>query len=805
MNIGKSTFLLASALGSGISTPTWAQADPASSMPLATSSAPTQSTPAADTPTKTSVTSGSAAVPSPIGDTGSVPGVGDIIVTAQKRSESIMKVGAPIVALTDAALQEKNIRTPLDIATSVPGLNYSPSNTGTTVYTLRGVGFTDGTLSAYPDVTVYLDQVPLPFPVLAQLANFDLSRAEVLVGPQGTLFGANATGGAINYVAATPTSTLQGGATVDYSRFNNVLVDGFISGPISSNLDFRLAGRVNTGDDWQYSYTRKDTTGHTSTWALRALLDWHPTDRLTLNLDVNGWRDKTDPQQPQFYRLNIQNPGLAPDYEINYPPAPHNPRAASFDPDLPLYNDTYLIQTSLHARYELTDTISLTSLSSYIHAKRDAFQQDGGADFEQSQYGSFGTFNDIYQELRLDNGTSGRLRWTLGGNFAQDNVNEGINARFSQSSVFFATGLTGDRVTLKQDTNNYAGFAAADFDVLPNVTLKGGLRYTQTNRKGVGCVADIGDGSLDGFFDALQRLFSGRTDLPPLQQGDCVSINPATGLSGTYRNKLDQHNLSYRAGIDWKPSNAILLYANISKGYKAGGFPSLGASTWTQFQPVKQESVLDYEGGIKARLFGNKVQLTADGFYYDYRNKQLKSKLIDPVFGALDGLVNIPKSSVRGGEFSVSTAPLSGVTPTLSVTYLDATVDKFTGVNAGGLPPTDYSGTASPFVSKWSVNAGIGYRRPLFEGWSGFANADLTYRSHTNALVGDPAAYNIPSYALLDLRAGIESDDKRWKFMVYGKNVTDKYYITNVGLAYDYIVRFTGYPATYGVSISRKF
>ncbi|AJR26328.1 hypothetical protein TZ53_11130 [Sphingobium sp. YBL2] len=730
---------------------------------------------------------------------------GDIIVTAQKREQSINKVGAPIVALSADALKDKGVKSAADLAAAVPGLNYSPSNTGTTVYTLRGVGFTDGTLSAYPDVTVYLDQIPLPFPILASLTNFDLERAEVLVGPQGTLFGANATGGAINYIAAKPTSTFQAGMSLDFGRFNTLVADAYVSGPLSDTVKVRLAGRASTGDDWQYSYTRNDTTGATSTWALRGLLDWQPTERLTINLNVNGWRDKSDPQQPQFYQLNIQNPGLAPDYELNYPPAPHTPRAASFSPNLPLYNDTHLIQASMRAQYELTDSLTLTSLSSYLHAKRDAFQQNGGADFEQSMYGSFGTFNSYFQELRLDNGARGHVRWTVGLNYAQDDANEGIDARFSQSSVFFATGLRGDLVTLRQDTKNYAAFGAAEIDILPTLTLKGGLRYTETTRDGDGCVSDRGNDGLAAFFDILQGLFSGQSNLPPLQVGDCVSINPATGLSGRYLDRLKEDNLAYRVGIDWRASDQILFYANMSKGYKAGGFPSLGASTWTQFQPVRQESVIDYEAGIKARLLDNKVTLTANGFYYDYKNKQLKSKLIDPVFGALDGLVNIPKSTVKGAELAVSTAPLSGFTPTLAVTYLDAKIDTFTGVNAGGLPPTDYADTKMPFVSKWSINAGLGYEWPISDNWHGILGGDVAYRSGTNALVGNPAAYAIPGYTTLDLRAGVETNDGEWKIMLYGKNVTNKYYITNVALAYDYIVRFTGAPATYGIMASHKF
>src|SRR3546814_20833585 len=115
--------------------------------------------------------------------------------------------------------------------------------------------------SSYPDVSVYLDQVPLPFPTLTSLTAFDLDRLEVLKGPQGTLFGQNSTGGAINYIAAKPTSDLSAGGSLSYGRFDTVELEGFLSGPLTNTLRVRLAGRVARGDEWQKSHTRDDRLG----------------------------------------------------------------------------------------------------------------------------------------------------------------------------------------------------------------------------------------------------------------------------------------------------------------------------------------------------------------------------------------------------------------------------------------------------------------------------------------------------------------------------------------------------------------
>jgi outer membrane receptor protein involved in Fe transport len=150
-------------------------------------------------------------------------------------------------------LADQRINGVADLAKIVPGLDVTPSPDGPPVYTLRGVGFFESSVAAYPDVATYIDQAPLALPVFSVLTAFDLERIEVLKGPQGTLFGNNATGGAINFVAAKPTSTLDAGFDLGYGRFNTVQTDGFISGPLTDTLKARLSVKTTRGDDWQLS------------------------------------------------------------------------------------------------------------------------------------------------------------------------------------------------------------------------------------------------------------------------------------------------------------------------------------------------------------------------------------------------------------------------------------------------------------------------------------------------------------------------------------------------------------------------
>src|SRR5690606_22448688 len=155
----------------------------------------------------------------------------EVVVTATKREQGLQDVGLTVSAISGDMLEQKRINNVADLAQIVPGLNFSQSPESKPVYTLRGVGFYESTLAAYPDVATYIDQVSLPLPILSSLTAFDLERVEVLKGPQGTLFGNNATGGAINFVPAKPTEYFDAGVSLSYGRFDAVDVGGFVSGP----------------------------------------------------------------------------------------------------------------------------------------------------------------------------------------------------------------------------------------------------------------------------------------------------------------------------------------------------------------------------------------------------------------------------------------------------------------------------------------------------------------------------------------------------------------------------------------------
>jgi outer membrane receptor protein involved in Fe transport len=748
----------------------------------------------------------------------------EIVVTAQKREQNLNDVGLSVVALSGDTLKTRGVSSLADVANTVPSLSYTNSANNTPVYTLRGVGFYDTSLSSYPTVSIYLDEVPLPFPALTRHSAFDLQRVEVLKGPQGTLFGQNATGGAINYVAAKPTNEFAAGLLLGYGRFDMIQAEGYVSGPLGENVRARLSGRIEHGGDWQKSNSRPgDSVGKTRNYMGRVILEADPTETLKLSLNINGWKDKSDTQAPQKIGYESQS-GVPIPPVIAEPFSPETPRAADWNPGFP-FADNSMWQAAFRASLEVADDVTLTSLTSYIDYKQKQGEDSDGSFLSTSDIPiDNGRIKSFTQELRLSNGGRGRVRWVVGANLERSTVDQVNLLDYSSGSTHEATIPTGFNVgrnefSTFQKMRNYAGFGNIEFDV-GQFTLKAGGRYTEAKRRTRSCVYDTLVGGTGSFFYGI--ILGG--GFGPYVPGACFAVNttvaggPAVDYlpllaPGEFRGTLKENNVSYRFGVDWKPNSDTLVYANVAKGYKAGGFPTVTAATLEQFFPVKEESLLSYEAGFKLTMFDRVLQLNGAGFYYDYTNKQVRSKLIDPIFGVVEVIQNIPKSSVKGFELEATLRPTRGLVISGAFVFLDAQIDKFVGINAAGVA-ADFKGTRVPFTPKYQFGLNADYEFPLSGSLRGNIGSSVNYRSSTVSIVGGdlppPGAtpsgkklLGIDSYALVDVRAGLSSGP--WRVQLWGKNIFNKYYWNNIIRGTDLYARYAGMPATYGVTVGWQF
>jgi iron complex outermembrane receptor protein len=750
--------------------------------------------------------------PAPASATASTSG--DIVVTARKREESISHVPMSIAAVTGRQLAVQGITRVTDLGRAVPGFTYTTSQVGSPIYTLRGVGFVDISLGGRPTVSVYDDQFPIPFTIETLGSTIDLDHIEVLKGPQGTLFGQNSTGGAINMIAAKPTNTVQAGIDASYGNYNATTLAGFVSGPITDTLSARLAVRHDGMDAWQTSDVTGAHLGVQDLTSGRLLVDWKPTGNLKFELGVNGYVDRSDTPAAQTIAV-IGLPGAAALVPAlgAYPVAPRNDRAADWDLGQSYRRNNQFVQANLRTDYSLANGFTFTSLTSYSHYSENQPVDTDGTDLAALQQTTLGSISSWYEEARLAGRIGQRAFVTLGGDYSSDSVRETNFDTLSGSTqaftfVPFGLPLFKDfRDTDNQDSQSWAVFGNVDYNLTDTLKLNGGLRYTRAIDHFNGCSSDSGDGnaaSVFGPFFNIVRGSLGLPPLPPIPAGGCVTATNAF-VPQLVVNTLDEDNVSWRAGLEWQALPRTLLYANASQGFKAGGFPDLGATAVSQYDPARQESLLAYEAGFKSTLADGTLQLDGAVFYYDYRDKQVLGTVSDPLFGKLLKLINIPRSQITGAELEATWTPIHGLTLSGAASYIDSEIlDNFTNFNPFGVQQ-NFGGEPFPNTPRWQLQGSASYQWPVSDHLDAFIGGDVTYKSATNNALGEAPLLTIASYALVDLNAGVQSRDGTWRATIWGRNIGNTYYWTGAYLGIDTAVRYTGMPATFGISLSYRF
>jgi len=741
--------------------------------------------------------------------------VPEIIVTAQKREESAFTVPMSITAVTGDQLLRTGVLEVRDLTKIAPGFSYADSYVGSPIYTLRGIGFSDISLGGRSTVSLYLDQAPIPFAIEGRGTMLDLERVEVLKGPQGTLFGQNATGGAINFIAARPTPAFAAGIDASYGAFNALDLTGFVSGPLSETIGVRLAVRAIRSEPWQRSYTTSRENGADDVQSARLTVAWEPTAQLTVQVSLNGSIDKSEGQAGQLIGISPALPAAAPFVPglLTYPLAPATARAADFNPGVDYGKNNRFRQISARVDYHFSNSIVLTSITSGSRFDQNQLLDIDGTKLSNLSRDTKGEIESFSEELRISGELHDNLKYTLGAYYSADNVREFSLNDFSQSSqalLFTAFGfpaLKGFGDSNSQKTDTHAIFASVDYAITENINLTGGVRYTRSNNEFEGCTSDPGDGGSSAVFGPFWNSFRaqmGKPPNPPIAKGGCITAN-AEIAPKLVVDSLTETNVAWRVGAEWTPLERMLLYTNVSKGYKAGGFPSLGGTSASQYLPATQESVLAYEAGFKTTTTNRRLHIDGALFYYDYQDKQILGRVLDPLFGPLLQMINVPKSRVAGAELQASWLPVQGLSLTTGVSYIDSEVlDRFVNYNPDGVL-TNLGGEAFPNTPKWHVVADVNYGWPISDSLNGFVGGGVNYQDETNSQLGELPSLKVKAYSLVDLRAGLESQTGTWRLWAWGRNVGDAYYWTAANRNLDTTVRFTGRPATFGVSVSYRF
>ncbi|WP_137897768.1 TonB-dependent receptor [Sphingomonas sp. 2SG] len=728
-------------------------------------------------------------------------GVADVIVTARRRAENAQKVPAALSVVGGALIDQSYTVNTQGLTTLIPSLNYSSANPRNTAFTIRGLGSSVVAVSQAndglePGVGFYVDQVYHARPATAAFDFADLEQVEELRGPQGTLFGKNTTAGALNITTRSPTFTQEGFAELSYGSYNFAQAKGWVSGPITDSIAYRLSA-VSTRRDGVIDNIRTGRDTNTlGTQAVRGQLLFKPDDAIQMRViaDFTNFQAyccgqvylRTGTSLRAASRQFGGPAGLA--AQFGYTPASTNAYDRVTDIDGPLGVDTNEGGVSAITDWNL-GFATLTSVSAWRFWNWDAENDRDytGLPIQSSQH--IPSRQDQYsQELRLASNGTGPVSYVVGlYGFRQRIVGRPISIYGPAAARYLIGTTTGTNNTAVpanlldgygQDgrtdfrSRSYAAFGEVNWRIVPTVTATLGLRYTQEDK--------------DGYYNTT------------------VSGGPATTSAALINARLgvlrpqsyDAHDsdgsLSGRGNIAWQATENTMAYASYARGFKSGGINMSGLPLDNSNRPVLATAVVrperneTYEVGIKNTLFDRRLIVNIDGFYtkvHDFQATVVENSLTQTV--QLRGyLSNIPEVTVKGIEADVTAVLLPGLSARTNFAYSDGEYSNYPAgpcpleVQTAATTQCSLTGRRLASLPRFALTAGLDYTRPIGSG-AVFVHVDTASRSGYN---GDPSLSRftyIRGYNLTNANISYRFADGL-EVIVWARNLLDADYIQNL-------------------------
>lgn len=699
---------------------------------------------------------------------------GDIVVTAQHREQRLQDVGIAVSAVSEHQLTNMHVTTATDLVMAVPSLKMNAYGSSQVVFNIRGVSQNDYGDQQEPPIAVYQDDSYASSINLASFPIFDLLRAEVLRGPQGTLFGRNATGGAVQFISKKPTKHLEGYLTAATGSYGEILTEGAVSGPLADNLQVRVAGIRERDEGYLKSITGGPALGANNHWALRGIIAWQPTSAIDVTLTTRYMRAPNERQagayshtvacpNEQFQGEYLDANQTCPYWEGNGLSGPGTTgtglRVDAINPERggnpyriyqngPNFADRTLFGETLHADIDLGGA-TLTSITDYQHGRKyyvESTAPDPGEYFFQKS-----RLNQASQELRLS-AKPGNHQFVIG---AYGMI---VNGEYSGSyGIPFLNYVP--LAEFEQHTRSFAFFAQDEWRVTDTIKLIGGLRYWHDLRKG----AYTANEASTGVGLTFNSHLVGYTSFGEPQPGDGVVITPAAA-------KATFAGLSGRAEIDYKPNSNMLFYASYNRGSKSGGFTFPTSTPFPGGEvdalngiPYKPEQLDDYEIGVKLSL-PMQTTLNLASFYYDYHNYQAFAQL-----GLIQTVLNLSAVS-EGLEAEFTTHPVRGLTLQANGQLLHTNVKKVPLPD--GVTIVEHR---LPQAPTFSGNALIRYEFGLLGGTASL-QADVLHSGKFCFTVLCAPVEREGAYDVVNLQVGFTGPDDRWEIAAFVKNVNKAQY-----------------------------
>ncbi|QDC37265.1 TonB-dependent receptor [Sphingobium fuliginis] len=757
-------------------------------------------------------------------------GIQDIVVTARRSNESAQRVPIAISTVTSADLTRLSVRDIKDIQALTPGFQIASQNTaGRAKLTIRGQSEVDSRLTTDPSVGVYIDDVSLSRSYGLRSSLVDIERIEVLKGPQGTLYGRNTTGGAVNITTKHPTYDFGGYFDFLYGSYDYTQATGVLNLPIVDNrVALRVVGQAISREGYgRLSDGEQINDDHV--YSGRALLRIDPADnvRVLLSADYVRQRNKGTniilTSDLMLQNANAANRalgeiarelGLDPTIAANrltaynawrtyydafrngkfYDGFANAPGTEKPRDDLDHYGFSGKIDVDV-------GPVTLTSISSYRNLRKAYAQNTDGVPFVITG-GFLSTDQEIFtQELRASAIDGEGFDWQGGLFYSRETGNE---LSTNDGNAFITP--TRSRLTdIDVRNTSKAAYFQGIYDFGSNVRLTGGIRYTKDNR----------------FINSMNRTEpSLATPVVPgqvLSAPTCNLLAPSLGgptyPNCSYKTSTKSDKVTWLVSADWRPIDQLMLYASVSTGYRSGGFTYNGTSAPTTslpaflaaYEPFRPESVTNYEIGFKSDLLDRRLRVNLSVFYQDYSD--IQQRIRDQVNGALVTLVrNAASAKIKGGELEITAVPTDGLTLNFGAAYLDAKYDEFIARDASGnlLDLTNQAFSAPD----WTFNIGGTYEIPTSNGYVRLSanynwTDDVDYQPGTTV----PAGTTQPAFGLLDGRISWFIEPWDLDIAVFGKNLTNKHYWNNAtnGETLGFNLAFPGEPRRFGVQIKKTF
>ncbi|HEY0941286.1 MAG TPA: TonB-dependent receptor [Steroidobacter sp.] len=730
----------------------------------------------------------------------------EVIVTSQKREESIQSVPVSVSVMTGAQLDALKLDDASSLVTQVPNLQVNGIvGEASPVFSLRGVSMFDYSLNQSSPVAAYVDEVYKGNFAIFGVELFDLERVEVLRGPQGTLYGKNTTGGAINFITRKPGFTTEGYARLGTGNYGRMDAEGAVQGAlVPDRLAVRIAATYASADGWFNGVNGTPDMNAVDQYGVRLGMLFQPTDSLDLLL-----RYSTSRQNPRNYGI-LARPG--PDGVGAGVYAAFNALDPVANPHLDYFraglaNDE--IETSYHPKrkqdtdavsltlnWSLSDTVELTSISSWDKGKLHNLEDTDGSPLRAAEIPYIGETEQFAQDLRLTSTGESRFNYIVGVYYSNEQIFNSTELRlFNDIDVnldgqlnaldCLEGGLDLGGVSCRfanqfdQQRDSWAIYTDTSYQISEPLTFRLGLRYT----------ADEG----------RQKNFSAQlrgNDGVPL--ANLIPGDP-DNLDATARRSLSDSKVTGRVGFDYVTASDNLLYVSYSSGYRSGAFNAQAFFDSSELTVVEPESVDSYEVGMKSQWFGNRLQANLAIFHFTYENQQVID--IDPITLA-QPLRNLGKAEVDGAELEFVLRASRDVTLRGGVGLMDAKLKRAT------MRGEDVSGNKLPNAPSVTATLSADW---LAVSWGA---ADLTL--HADAGYSGSQyfeAFNVDrirqdAYTLLNARIAVGAPDRQWEIAGWARNLTDEFYITSAadllsGFGFDYTHR--GAPRTYGIEATYRF